>query len=108
MNKMKKWLLAGLGAAGLLVSGTALARVDIGVSIGVPGVIMGGPAYVAPPVYVAPAPVYVAPPVYYAPHPVYVRPPVVYRPAPVYYGPRYHGHGPRGHYRNNHHHHHRH
>ncbi|NMU89096.1 virulence factor, partial [Achromobacter ruhlandii] len=50
---MKKWLIAGAGAAGLLISSVALARVDVGISIGVPGVV-----YPAP-VYAAPAPVYV-------------------------------------------------
>jgi len=75
---MKKWFIAGIGAAGLLISSAAMARVDIGVSIGIPGVL-----YPAP-VYVAPAPVYVAPPpVYYHPAPVY-RPRYVH-PAPVYY-----------------------
>jgi hypothetical protein len=101
---MKKWLIAGVGAAGLLISSAALARVDVGISIGVPGVIYPAPVYVAPqPVYVPPPP-----PVYYRPAPVYVAPPVVY-PAPVYYrggGGRYYdrgyyhgrGHG-HGHYR---------
>ncbi|MCH4585031.1 virulence factor, partial [Achromobacter xylosoxidans] len=27
---MKKWLIAGVGAAGLLISSVALARVDVG------------------------------------------------------------------------------
>ena len=36
---MKKWLIAGVGAAGLLISSVALARVDVGISIGVPGVV---------------------------------------------------------------------
>lgn len=55
---MKKWFVAaGIGAAGLMLSSAALARVDIGVSIGIPGVV-----YPAP-VYVAPAPVYAPPPV---------------------------------------------
>lgn len=77
---MKKWFVAaGIGAAGLMLSSAALARVDIGVSIGIPGVV-----YPAP-VYVAPAPVYAPPPVVHYPAPVYVRPQVVY-PAPVYYG----------------------
>lgn len=56
---MKKWLIAGAGAAGLLISSVALARVDVGISIGVPGVVYPAPVYAAPaPVYVAPAPVY--------------------------------------------------
>lgn len=38
---MKKWLIAGAGAAGLLISSVALARVDVGISIGVPGGIPG-------------------------------------------------------------------
>lgn len=82
---MKKWLIAGAGAAGLLISSVALARVDVGISIGVPGVVYPAPVYAPPaPVYVAPAPVYAPPPpVYYRPAPVYVAPPVVY-PAPVY------------------------
>ncbi|MGS0892432.1 hypothetical protein ACVBGC_07755 [Burkholderia stagnalis] len=53
-------LLTGMTA--LLVSGAAMARVNIGINLGVPA-----------PVYVAPAPVYAPPP-----------PPVVYQPAPVY------------------------
>ncbi|EAY68507.1 hypothetical protein BDAG_01228 [Burkholderia dolosa AU0158] len=58
------------GTAALLVSGAAMAGVNVGINVGVPA-----------PVYVAPAPVYAPPP-----------PPVVYQPAPVYapapvYGP---------------------
>ena len=91
---MNKWLIAGATAAGLVISSAAMARVDVGISIGVPGVVYpAAPVYVAPPppVYVAPAPVYAPPPpVYYRPAPVYVAPPVIY-PAPVYYrgGGRY-------------------
>ena len=85
---MNKWLIAGATAAGLVISSAAMARVDVGISIGVPGVVYpAAPVYVAPPppVYVAPAPVYAPPlPVYYRPAPVYVAPPVIY-PAPVYY-----------------------
>ncbi|OCZ64598.1 virulence factor [Achromobacter xylosoxidans] len=82
---MKKWLIAGAGAAGLLISSVALARVDVGISIGVPGVV-----YPAP-VYAAPAPVYVAPPVVY-PAPVYIR-------GGGYWGPHGHWRGPdRGYY----------
>jgi hypothetical protein len=40
-----------LGAAALLASSLAVARVDVGINVGVPA-----------PVYVAPAPVYAAPP----------------------------------------------
>jgi hypothetical protein len=76
MRKRIATLLAGAALIGL--SGTAAARVDVGISLGFPA-----------PVYVAPQPVYAPPPVYYAPRPVYVAPPapVYYAPAPVYYGP---------------------
>jgi hypothetical protein len=78
---MKRWLLAGLALLGALASGAAMAHVSVGVAIGVPGVVVGGPAYYPPPAYYAPPPVVVAPaPVYYGP------PPMVVRPAPVYYG----------------------
>jgi hypothetical protein len=64
--KMKKFLVmaAGLIAGAALMSATvpALAQVDVGVNIRVPGV------------YVAPAPVYVQPrPVYVEPRPVYIE-----------------------------------
>ncbi|WP_454721898.1 MULTISPECIES: hypothetical protein [Cupriavidus] len=82
---MKRWLLAGLAMLGVFSSGAAMAHVNVGLSIGVPGVVVGGPAYY-------PAPAYVAPPVVVAPAPVYYGPPpVVVRPAPVYYGPGYYG-----------------
>lgn len=95
---MKKWFIAGISAAGLLMSSAAMARVDIGVSIGLPGVIYPAPVYVAPqPVYVEPRPVYYDPPVVY-------REPRYVRPAPVYYygeGHRHwrgkHGHKWKGH-----------
>jgi hypothetical protein len=49
------------GAALLFVAAPAMARVDVGVNIGVPG-----PVYVQPqPVYVQPRPVYVQPRPYY-------------------------------------------
>ena len=89
MRKRIATLLAGAALIGL--SGTAAARVDVGISLGFPA-----------PVYVAPAPVYYAPPppVYYAPRPVYVQP------APVYYGPpAAYYYGPPGH-RHRHHRHH--
>lgn len=67
-------------AALLFAAAPAMARVDVGVNIGVP--IYGAPA----PVYVQPQPVYVQPPpVYVQPRPVYVHP----RP---YYGDRYYRH----------------
>ena len=43
---MKKWLIAGAGVAGLLISSVALARVDVGISIGVPGVVYPAPVYI--------------------------------------------------------------
>lgn len=63
---MKKYLTisAGLlaGAAMMLASTSAMARVNVDLNIGVPGVYGYAPA----PVYVAPQPVYVQPrPVYY-------------------------------------------
>src|SRR6188474_235339 len=67
-TEMRKNIVSLLVAGGLAVaSGTAAARVDVGISLGFPA-----------PVYVQPAPVY------YAPRPVYVPPPVYYAPAPVY------------------------
>src|SRR5436190_1988086 len=76
---MKKVLTV---AAGLIASATlmlaaapAMARVDVDLNIGLPGV------------YVAPAPVYYQPrPVYVQPRPVYIEPePVYYQPQPYYY-----------------------
>lgn len=63
---MKTLRVASLitGTTALLVSGAAMAGVDVGINIGVPA-----------PVYVAPAPVYAPPP------------PVVYQPAPVVVAP---------------------
>ncbi len=88
---MKKWLIGSIAAAGLVISSAALARVDVGINIGVPG-------FYPAPVYVAPPPVYYPPPpVYYRAPPVYVAPPRYVYPAPVYYrgGDR---HWNRGHY----------
>ena len=101
---MKKWFIAGVGAAGLLMASAAMARVDIGVSIGIPGVVYGAPVYVAPqPVYVAPPP-----PVHYHPAPVY-RPRYVH-PVPVYYGGHKGHHKHKKHWKHSHkgHHHHHH
>jgi hypothetical protein len=42
---MKKWLIAGAGAAGLLISSVALARVDVGISSGIPGIVYPAPVY---------------------------------------------------------------
>ncbi|WP_396328642.1 hypothetical protein [Burkholderia anthina] len=60
---MKTLRVASLltGMTTLLVSGAAMAGVNVGINVGVPA-----------PVYVAPAPVYAPPP------------PVVYQPAPMY------------------------
>lgn len=69
MNKTMTISAGVLAAAVLMFSAApAMARVDVGVNIGVPG-----PVYYAPePVYVQPQPVYVQPrPVYYAPQPYY-------------------------------------
>jgi PXPV repeat-containing protein len=95
MRKSIATLLAGAALIGL--SGTAAARVDVGISLGIPA-----------PVYYAPRPVYAPPPVYYAPAPVYYAPAPVYYapPAPVYYGPPAVVYGGRGWHRgwNGHHH----
>ena len=90
---MNKWLIAGATAAGLVISSAAMARVDVGISIGVPGVVYpAAPSTWRRPTRVrgAGARLRAAPPVYYRPAPVYVAPPVIY-PAPVYYrgGGRY-------------------
>ena len=70
------------GTALALVASSAMAHVDVGIHIGIPGVLVQpAPVYVQPqPVYVEPAypqPVYVGPTVYeqrvyVRPHPVYV------------------------------------
>src|SRR5882757_6184413 len=94
---MKKYLdiAAGLlaGAALIMAASPAMAHVDVGINIGVPGFYQA-PVYVEPqPVYVQPRPVYVQPrPVYVQPRPVYVQPGPVYvqenrvyvEPQPVY------------------------
>ncbi|WP_019142472.1 hypothetical protein [Noviherbaspirillum massiliense] len=82
---MKKLLTlaAGLitGATFMFAAAPAMARVNVDLNIGVPGVyVQPAPVYVEPrPVYVEPRPVYVQPaPVYVQPRPVYVQPePVV-------------------------------
>lgn len=85
VSDMKRSVLIGAATAAIMASGAAMAHVDVGISIGVPGVVYTSP----PPVYYAPPP-----PVYYAPPPVrYVERPrvivVPQRAVPVY---------PRGHY----------
>lgn len=82
---MKKSILAFAsaicGTALMFAAAPAMAHVDVGVHIGIPGVfVQPAPVYVQPqPVYVEPAypqPVYVGPPVYE--QRVYVRPRPVY------------------------------
>jgi len=62
---MKRYLAASIVAGiALLASSGAMARVDVGIGIGIPGVVVAAP----PPVYYEPEPVYVAPqPVVVAP-----------------------------------------
>ena len=64
--KFARVLAVLVGGAAIGASGAAMARVDVGIKLGVPA-----------PVYVAPQPVYAPPP----------PPPVVYQPAPVYAAP---------------------
>ncbi|MGJ7520660.1 hypothetical protein ACSFA0_09220 [Variovorax sp. LT1P1] len=72
----------------LLAGAGAQARTDIGVSIGIPGVVVS-PGYAPAPVYLPPPPVYYAPPPPVYRPPVYLQaPPVEYVPAPGY-GPYY-------------------
>lgn len=92
---MKRFILAGAATVALMCSATASADVDIGVSIGIPGVIWG-----APPVVVAERPRYYYPPVRYV-----QRPPVVVVQEPRYKwrGHERHGHYWGGHYDKGHH-----
>ncbi|MBN3805722.1 hypothetical protein GXB81_22090 [Paraburkholderia sp. Ac-20336] len=72
-HSRSRWMSSAIVAAlAIGVSSAAFAHVDVGVNIGIPGVVVAPP----PPVYVQPAPVYVAPP-----------PAVVI--APGWYGDRY-------------------
>lgn len=74
---MKKYLTIAAvliaGAASMMAAGPAMAHVDVGISIGVPG-FFPAPVYVEPqPVYVQPQPVYFEPrSVYFQSQPVYV------------------------------------
>lgn len=89
LSLAKPFAAAAFAIGALAVAGTAHARTDVGISIGV-HVPFG---YAQPvPVYVQPAPVYVQPqPVYVHPQPVYVQPrPIYHRPHHYGYG---HGHG---------------
>ena len=84
---MQKGIVAAALLAGALMAGPAAhaGDVDVGISIGIPGFIWGGPAYYPPP----------PPPRYY-----HHRPRVVVVPQPVYVpGPGYRqGWVDRGHY----------
>jgi len=82
---MKRLILSGVAALALAGSSAAMAHVSVGVSIGLPGIVIGAPVYAPPPVYVAPPP---PPPVVYAPAPVVVPAPVIVAPRPYpYYRP---------------------
>jgi len=88
-------ILAATGFALAAVSGSAMARPHIGISIGIPG-----PYYAPRPYYYPPAPYYAAPAYYGAPAPYYAPAPV-YGPTVVYgggyYGPHYYrGYGHHG------------
>ncbi len=70
---MKKYLAitAGLlaGTVMMLSATPAMARINVDVNVGIPGVFVPAPVYAQPrPVYVQPRPVYMQPrPVYYTP-----------------------------------------
>ena len=83
---MKKIILLSAVLLGAVTASQAGVRVNIGIGIPLPGIVVSPPA----PVVVAPAPVYAPPPA------VFVAPPVVVAPPTVYYGYRpgwygYHG-----------------
>ncbi|TAN30318.1 MAG: hypothetical protein EPN31_04385 [Castellaniella sp.] len=85
---MKKAMFAAALVIGAMAAGPVAQAgdVSVGIGIGLPGVVWGGPAYYPPP----PVYYYGGPPVYVAPRPVYV-------PAPgYYYGWRGRGHWDRG------------
>ncbi len=73
---MKRLLLAGAATLALLGSSAAMARVDVGISIGIPGLVYGVPEYYPPVRYVEPPRVVVVPERVYTP---------VYGYAPRYY-----------------------
>ena len=90
---MKKILLLSAVLLGAATASQAGVRVNIGIGIPLPGVVIAQQA----PVYVAPAPVYVAPAPVYAPPPaVVVAPRVIVAPPTVYYGYRPGWYGWRG------------
>ena len=80
---MKRLLLAGAATLALLGSSAAMARVDVGISIGIPGLIYGAPEYYPPVRYVERPRVIVVPERIYTP---------VYGYAPRYYGDGYYEH----------------
>ncbi len=94
---MKRLLLAGAATLAMLGSSAAMARVNVDISIGVPGVIYSEPDYYYPPVRYVERPR------------VIVVPERRYRPMPVY-GPRYYRESYSGdrHYKKHHKHGHRH
>ncbi len=75
-QNMKRLLLAGAATLALLGSSAAMARVDVGISIGIPGLVYGVPEYYPPVRYVEPPRVVVVPERVYTP---------VYGYAPRYY-----------------------
>lgn len=92
---MKRFIVAGAAALAMLGSSAAMARVDVDISIGVPGVIYSEPDYYYPPVRYVERPR------------VIVVPERRYRPVTVY-GSRYYREGYRDgrHYKKHHHKHH--
>jgi hypothetical protein len=87
---MKRILLISAVLFGAVSASQAGVRLNIGIGIPLPGLVIGRPA----PVVVVPPPVCAPPPT------VFVAPPVIVAPAPVYYGCRpgwygYRGWGPR-------------
>ncbi|PQV46844.1 hypothetical protein [Paraburkholderia sp. BL21I4N1] len=72
-SRSRWWSLAIVAGLGIGASPVAFAHVDVGVNIGIPGVVY------------APQPVYAAPP----PPPVYAPAPPVVVVAPGWYGERY-------------------
>jgi hypothetical protein len=77
VNVMNRSLLAGAAVLAVVCSAPALAHVDVGIAVGIPGFDVGVPGVV-----VAPPPAYYPPVEYVAPPP----PPVVVVPPP---GPAY-------------------
>lgn len=75
---MKKAMFAAALVIGAMAAGPVAQAggVSLGIAIGVPGVVWGGPAYYPPP----PPPAY-----YYGTPPIVVAPRPVYVPAPGYY-----------------------